>query len=79
MRPRMIRVAKTSSSAVVLLFFCLLGTESQAQKHAYPTEETKVHVGIANGDIRGNATFRHTWSNCGVAPRAFSEPNGEEQ
>ena len=29
------------------------------------------------GDIRRNATFRHTWSNCGVAPRAFAEPNGD--
>src|SRR5436190_1490007 len=27
------------------------------------------------GDIRCNATFRHTWSTCGVEPRAFSEPN----
>lgn len=27
------------------------------------------------GDIRGNATFRHTWPTCGVEPRAFSEPN----
>ena len=30
------------------------------------------------GDIRRNATFRHTWSHCGVEPRAFAEPNGEE-
>src|SRR6476646_8275831 len=28
------------------------------------------------GDIRRNATFRHTWSICGVEPRAFAEPNG---
>jgi len=29
-----------------------------------------------SGDIRGNATFRHTWSECGVHPRAFAEPSG---
>jgi L-fuculose-phosphate aldolase len=29
------------------------------------------------GDIRRNATFRHTWSECGVAPRAFPEPPAE--
>jgi len=27
------------------------------------------------GDIRDNATFRHTWQECGVAPRAFPSPN----
>jgi L-fuculose-phosphate aldolase len=26
------------------------------------------------GDIRSNATFRHTWAAIGVAPRAFPEP-----
>ena len=26
------------------------------------------------GDIRDNATFRHTWTRCGVEPRAFPEP-----
>jgi L-fuculose-phosphate aldolase len=26
------------------------------------------------GDIRNNATFRHTWAANGVAPRAFPEP-----
>jgi L-fuculose-phosphate aldolase len=26
------------------------------------------------GDIRTNATFRHTWPEAGVAPRAFPEP-----
>lgn len=29
------------------------------------------------GDIRRNATFRHTWSECGVEPRAFPEPPAE--
>jgi parallel beta-helix repeat protein len=53
MCPRMIRAAKTPS-AVFLLVFCLLGTESRAQKPAPPAEETKVHVGITSGDIRGN-------------------------
>jgi L-fuculose-phosphate aldolase len=27
-----------------------------------------------DGDIRNNATFRHTWPTSGVAPRAFPEP-----
>ena len=26
------------------------------------------------GDIRDNATFRHTWNDCGVEPRMFPEP-----
>ena len=26
------------------------------------------------GDIRDNATFRHTWAECGVAPQAFPPP-----
>jgi L-fuculose-phosphate aldolase len=28
-----------------------------------------------HGDIRNNATFRHTWPASGVEPRAFSEPS----
>jgi L-fuculose-phosphate aldolase len=28
-----------------------------------------------DGDIRSNATFRHTWPASGVGPRAFSEPS----
>jgi L-fuculose-phosphate aldolase len=27
------------------------------------------------GDIRDNATFRHTWEACGVSPRAFAPPS----
>jgi L-fuculose-phosphate aldolase len=32
-----------------------------------------------SGDIRDNATFRHTWDECNAAPRAFAPPgaNGE--
>jgi L-fuculose-phosphate aldolase len=30
------------------------------------------------GDIRRNATFRHTWEGSGVAARAFDEPNSDE-
>jgi hypothetical protein len=29
------------------------------------------------GDIRDNATFRHTWEHCNAAPRAFDPPSGE--
>jgi L-fuculose-phosphate aldolase len=28
-----------------------------------------------NGDLRNNATFRHTWPASGVEPRTFSEPS----
>ena len=30
-----------------------------------------------DGDIRCNATFRTTWTECGVHPRAFPEPTGD--
>jgi L-fuculose-phosphate aldolase len=32
------------------------------------------HAADFRGDIRDNATFRHTWSEAGVAPRAFPPP-----
>jgi L-fuculose-phosphate aldolase len=30
-----------------------------------------------DGDIRGHATFRHTWAECGVQRRAFPKPPAE--
>jgi L-fuculose-phosphate aldolase len=35
------------------------------------------HDADFRGDIRGNATFRHTWQTSGVAPRAFPPPADE--
>jgi L-fuculose-phosphate aldolase len=32
------------------------------------------HDANFRGDIRGNGTFRDTWPECGVAPRAFPPP-----
>jgi L-fuculose-phosphate aldolase len=33
------------------------------------------HAPDFQGDIRGNATFRHTWAASGAAPRAFPPPS----
>jgi L-fuculose-phosphate aldolase len=35
------------------------------------------HAPDFRGDIRGNATFQHTWPQSGVAPRAFPPPAPE--
>ena len=53
MDARMIWLAKISS-IFLLLSSCLPGAEIRAQKPPQPTEDTKVHVGITSGDIRGN-------------------------
>jgi len=34
------------------------------------------HAPEFHGDVRGSATFRHTWAEHGVEPRAFPPPTG---
>lgn len=51
-------------------------------EHTRELLELKKKAGVADprcadnfqGDIRRNATFRHTWKDCGIEPRMFPEP-----